>query len=139
MYTTLLVSLAVLGSATAWVPTGWRMVVAAASAPVVVESLLAFASSARPRRTFSIVRVVTTMTILCVAVLRILIARDRGASPSLLLVIPATGAIAAVLIVERRAWRETENDRRLALACLVQAIVVAACAVAVTANLEMSS
>jgi hypothetical protein len=139
MPASLLASLAVLGIATVSSPGDWKVVVAVISAPVVVESLLAFVSGPRLRKAFSIVRIVTTVMILCVAVLRILIARDRGASPSLLLMIPSAGAVAAVLIVEWRASRESENDRRLAIACLTQAVVVAACAIAVTTNLEMAS
>jgi hypothetical protein len=133
----LLVSLVVLGSATAWAEEGWRVVVGVASALVIVEALLAFVSGSRLRRAFSIVRVFTTAAILCASILRIHVASDRGASPSLLLVIPAVVAVAAVVIVEWRAWRQSENDGRLAIAFLTQAVVVAASAVAVVANLEM--
>jgi hypothetical protein len=135
----LLASVVVLGSATAWAGEGWWVVVAVASALVIVEALLASLSGPRLRRAFAIVRVLTTAAILCVSILRIHLAADRGASPSLLLVIPAIAAVAATLIVEWRVWRESESDGRLAVACLTQAIIVAASAVAVIANLEMAS
>jgi hypothetical protein len=135
----LLLSLVLLGVAAISSPGDWKIIVAVASAPVLVETLLAFVSGPRLRRVLSIVRVVTTAVILCAAVLRILIARDRGSSPSWLLVIPAVGAVAAVLTVEWRAWRQSESDDRVALASLTQAVVVAACAIAVTTNLEMAS
>jgi hypothetical protein len=138
----LLASVVVLATVTAWAGTtsageGWRYVVAVISAPVVVETLLAFISGPRLSRVLTIIRVLTTAAILCASVLRIHLAADSGASPSLLLVIPAVAAVAATLFVEWRVWRESENDGRLAVACFTQAVVVAASAVAVVANLEM--
>jgi hypothetical protein len=134
----LLGSLVVLGAAVAWAEGGWRIVVALGSAPVIVETLLAFVCGRTLRRAFSIVRGLTTAAIVCISGLRIHIAADRGASPSLLLLVPAVIAVVIVLVVEWRAWQEPENDGRLAVACFTQALVVGISAVAVIANLEAS-
>lgn len=131
----LLASLLLLGLVVLWADGGWRVVAAIVSIAVIFETLLAFFFRRSLRKALLLVRVLTTATILCVSVLRVGLAADRGASPSPLLLI-AAAAIVAVLIAERRAWQEPGNDRRLAVVCFAQAAVVAASVVAVIANLE---
>jgi uncharacterized membrane protein len=134
----LFASLFVLGPVAVWADEGWRVVVAIASIAVIIETVLAFFFRRSLRKALLLLRVLTTATILCASVLRVGLAADRGASPSPLLVIAAATAVVAVLIAEWRAWQESDNDRRLAVACFTQAAVVAASAVTVIANLEMA-
>jgi len=134
---TLIVIVGVLGGTVIWAEGGWKVVVGLVSVVVIVEASLAFAFGRLFRRLLAVIRNLTTALILVAAVLRIGIAANRGASPSWLLAIPGVLAVTAVLIIESWAWREQRNNVRLAVACLAQAVVVAASAIAVIANLEM--
>jgi hypothetical protein len=134
---TLIPAVGALGGTVIWAEGGWKVVVGLVSIAVLTEALLALALGQSLRGVFAVIRNATTALIVIAAVFRLGIAADRGASPSWLLAIPGFLAVTAVLIIEGWSWREPQNNVRLAVACLTQAVVVAASAVAVIVNLEM--
>lgn len=133
----LIAAAAVLGGVVISAEGGWKVVVGLVAIVVIAEVLLALALGKSFRRVFAVIRSATTALVLVAAVSRLGIAADRGASPSWLLAVAAAVAVAAVAVVEAWAWREPRDDLRLAVACLSQALFVAASAIAVIANLEM--